>query len=141
VISGPFGEVVSYPDATTYLTWYPTCVRGYSDAVTPPVGWQSRPGEPEHSAIVSGTVAGLAELVPALRALPPRATDSAVVKGGVIVAWDETDIDDPRSELHERFRIGVRSDAGHHSVDPGKLTMAPWFAQQLADRVVAPAGA
>jgi hypothetical protein len=63
-----------------------------------------------------------------------------VVKGGVIVAWGETDIDDPCSELHERFRIGVHSDRGHHSVDPGKLTMAPWFAQECADRLTGTRG-
>ena len=57
------------------------------------------------------------------------------MKGGVIVAWGETDIDDPGSELHERHRIGVRSDRGHHSVDPGKLTMAPYFALECAERV------
>lgn len=136
VISGPFGEVVSYPDATTYLTWYPACVRGYSDAVTPPSHWVSHPQDPERSSMAARTVAGLADLVPALRGLTPAHLEPAVVKGGVIVAWGETDIDDPHSELHERFRIGVHSDRGHHSVDPGKLTMAPLFALECADRVL-----
>lgn len=135
VISGPFGEVVSYPDSTTYLTWYPTCVRGYSEADSPPPAWGTPPTSAEHAEIVAGTVAGLAGLVPALRGLTSEHLQHATVKGGVIVAWGETDIDDPDSELHERFRIGVRTDDGHHSVDPGKLTMAPWFAMQCADRV------
>lgn len=135
VISGPFGEVVSYPDATTYLTWYPACVLGYSDAVTPPAHWETHPRGATRDAIVEGTVAGLAALVPSLRGLAPDDLVPAVVKGGVIVAWGETDIDDPASELHERHRIGVRTDRGHHSVDPGKLTMAPYFAVECADRV------
>jgi hypothetical protein len=87
--------------------------------------------------IVRGTVRGLAQLVPGLAALGDEHLADATVKGGVIVAWGETDIDDPLSELHHRFAIGVTSEDGYHSVDPGKLTMAPLFAQHCADRVVA----
>jgi glycine/D-amino acid oxidase-like deaminating enzyme len=140
VISGPFGEVVSYPDRTTYLTWYPSCVLGYSTAVTPPATWETHPADPRRSEIVRGTVDGLARVAPVLAALRDDELADAVVKGGVIVAWGETDIDDPASELHNRFAIGVTSDAGYHSVDPGKLTMAPLFAARCADRVVATYG-
>jgi len=28
-VSGPFGEVVSYADGLTYLTWYPVCLQAY----------------------------------------------------------------------------------------------------------------
>ena len=87
-----------------------------------------------------GTVDGLARLVPVLAALREDELADAVVKGGVIVAWGETDIDDPASELHNRFAIGVTSEDGYHSVDPGKLTMAPLFADRCADRVVATYG-
>jgi glycine/D-amino acid oxidase-like deaminating enzyme len=137
VISGPFGEVVSYPDQTTYLTWYPSCLLGYSSEVSPPATWQSRPADPLRSEVVRGTVDGLARLVPGLAALGRDDLADAVVKGGVIVAWGDTDIDDPTSELHNRFAIGVSSDNGYHTVDPGKLTMAPLFAQRCAERVVA----
>ena len=92
-----------YPDRTTYLTWYPACVIGYSDEVSPPSAWQTYPGDPVRSGIVTGTVDGLARIVPALAALRPGHLVDAIVKGGVIVAWGETDIDDPRSELHNRY--------------------------------------
>ncbi len=140
VISGPFGEVVSYPDQTTYLTWYPACVLGYSMAVSPPTTWETHPADPLRSEIVRGTVDGLARVVPVLAALHDDELADAVVKGGVIVAWGESDIDDPSSELHHRFAIGVTSVDGYHSVDPGKLTMAPLFAAQCADRVAATYG-
>ena len=52
VISGPFGEVVSYPDRTTYLTWYPACVLGYSTSVSPPTSWETHPSDPFRSEIV-----------------------------------------------------------------------------------------
>jgi glycine/D-amino acid oxidase-like deaminating enzyme len=137
VVSGPFGEVVRYPDDTVYLTWYPACLRGYSGEVSPPTSWETHPTGDVRDDIVRGTVRGLAQLVPGLAALGDEHLADATVKGGVIVAWGETDIDDPLSELHHRFAIGVTSEDGYHSVDPGKLTMAPLFAQHCADRVVA----
>src|SRR6266404_6961460 len=57
------------------------------------------------------------------------------VKGGVIVAWGQSDICDPRSELHRRYEIGVTSAGRFHSADPGKLTMAPYFAEVWAERI------
>jgi glycine/D-amino acid oxidase-like deaminating enzyme len=137
-VSGPFGEVVSYPDRTTYVTWYPACVTERSSALAPPQ-WPTHPPEPLHSEIVRGTIAGLAELVRALRPLDVDRLENAWVKGGAIVAWGETDIDDPHSELHTRYKIGVHSRGRYHSVDPGKLTMAPYFAEKCADAIAATA--
>jgi hypothetical protein len=57
------------------------------------------------------------------------------VDAGIIAAWGTTDIDDPRSALHERHEIGVHDHDGWFSVDTGKLTTAPLFAQQLVDLV------
>ena len=62
------------------------------------------------------------------------------VKGGVIVAWGETDISDAASELHRRFEIGVTSTGRFHSVDPDKLTMAPYFAEVCASRILENSG-
>lgn len=78
----------------------------------------------------------MAELVPALRGLDSAELENVIVKGGVIVAWGETDIYDPASELHRRFEIGVQSTGRFHSVDPGKLTMAPCFADVCAGRIL-----
>jgi hypothetical protein len=55
------------------------------------------------------------------------------------VAWGKTDIDDPQSELHKRYEIGIHSRCRYHSVDPGKLTMAPYFAEECAARILAAA--
>jgi hypothetical protein len=135
-VSGPFGEVVSYPDLTTYLTWYPSCVRDMSSALVPPV-WPTNPPEPLHSDIVHGTIAALSEIVCALAPIEATKLEGVWVKGGAIVAWGETDIDDPQSELHKRYEIGVHSRRRYHSVDPGKLTMVPYFAEQCAGRIAA----
>lgn len=137
-VTGPFGEVVSYGDGLTYLTWYPECVHGLSSAATPP-DWATYPAEPLRSRIIAGTLGALSDIVPALRGLDQQALPEAVVKGGVIVAWGDTDIYDPGSELHRRYEIGVTSTGRFHSVDPGKLTMAPWFADLCAERICGPA--
>ncbi len=133
-ISGPFGEVVSYPDMTTYLTWYPSCVLDYSSAIVPPI-WATHPDEPLRSKVVDDTISSLGAIVRALRRIEPDGLQDLRVKGGTIVAWGETDIDDPESELHKRYEIGVNSWGRYHSVDPGKLTMAPFFAEICADRI------
>jgi glycine/D-amino acid oxidase-like deaminating enzyme len=134
-VSGPFGEVVSYADGLTYLTWYPVCLQGISTDVTPPE-WPTYPPEPLRSNIMQGTLKAMAQFVPCLRSLNPGELEDVTVKGGVIVAWGETDIYDPASELHRRFEIGVTSTGRFHSVDPGKLTMAPYFADVCAGRIL-----
>jgi glycine/D-amino acid oxidase-like deaminating enzyme len=135
-VSGPFGEVVNYPDLTTYLTWYPACVRDMSSTLVPPA-WPTNPPEPLRSDIIHRTIAALSEIVRAFAPVEAAKLKGAWVKGGAIVAWGETDIDDPQSELHKRYEIGIHSRSRYHSVDPGKLTMAPYFAEQCADRIVA----
>jgi hypothetical protein len=133
-VSGPFGEVVSYGDGLTYLTWYPVCLQAISSDVTPP-DWPTYPAEPLRSHLLDGTLEAMAQFVVSLRAINPRELQDVTVKGGVIVAWGQTDIYDPASELHRRFEIGVTSTGRYHSVDPGKLTMAPYFAEQCARRI------
>jgi glycine/D-amino acid oxidase-like deaminating enzyme len=134
-VSGPFGEVVSYADGLTYLTWYPVCLQGISSDVTPP-HWPTYPPEPLRSRVLEGTLEAMAEFMPSLRALNANDFEDITIKGGVIVAWGQTDIYDPQSELHRRFEIGVTSSGQYHSVDPGKLTMAPYFADVCADRIL-----
>ena len=133
-VSGPFGEVVSYDDGLTYLTWYPVCLQAISGDVTPPE-WPTFPAEPLRTQLLEGTLGAMAKFVPSLRSLDVNELRDVIVKGGVIVAWGQTDIYDPASELHRRFEIGVTSEGRFHSVDPGKLTMAPYFADVCADRI------
>ncbi len=134
IVSGPFGEVVSYPDATTYLTWYPSCVTEMSSEMQPPY-WPASPEGAAGRSMVAGTVDGLAAIVRALAPIRGAELNGLWIKGGPIVAWGNTDIDDPRSELHNRYDIGVHSQGSYHSIDPGKLTMAPLFAEVCASRI------
>jgi glycine/D-amino acid oxidase-like deaminating enzyme len=133
-VLGPFGEVVTYGDGIIYLTWYPECLHAISTDVTPPE-WDTYPPEPLRSRIITGTFCALSAIMPSLRDLDPESLPEASVKGGAIVAWGKTDIYDPASELHRRFEIGVTSQDRFHSVDPGKLTMTPYFAEICAERI------
>ena len=90
-VLGPFGEVVSYGEGLTYLTWYPTCLRAISRDLAPP-DWSNYPDEPLRSEVLTGTLEAMAEIVPALRGLDPATLPEATVKGGVIVSWGATDI-------------------------------------------------
>jgi hypothetical protein len=136
VISGPFGEVVNYPDGTIYLTWYPHCVREFSSDVTPPL-WDTHPRSEVSRKIVVDTVSSMSQFIWKLGELGEEQISGAQVKGGPIFAWGKTDIYDPESELHRRYDIGILSEGAYHSIDPGKLTMAPFFADACAERVVA----
>ena len=137
-VLGPFGEVVTYEDGLVYLTWYPDCLRAISTDVTPP-NWATYPPEPLRSSVLKGTFRALSAIVRSLRDLKMESLPETCVKGGAIVAWGKTNIYDPSSELHRRFEIGVTSEGSFHSVDPGKLTMAPYFAEICAERI-SPAG-
>jgi 2-polyprenyl-6-methoxyphenol hydroxylase-like FAD-dependent oxidoreductase len=134
IVSGPFGEVVSYADRLTYLTWYPDCMQAISTDLMPP-DWPTYAGEPLRSRVLTGTLRALTNIMPSLSGLDADDLPEACVKGGVIVAWGQTDIYDPKSELHRRYEIGVTSAGRFHSVDPGKLTMAPYFAEICAERI------
>jgi hypothetical protein len=86
--------------------------------------------------LLEGTLESMSQFIPSLRALDAGELEDVTVKGGVIVAWGKTDIHDPASELHRRFEIGVTSTGRFHSIDPGKLTMAPYFADVCAGRIL-----
>jgi glycine/D-amino acid oxidase-like deaminating enzyme len=137
IMLGPFGDLVAYGQGMAYLNWYATCLDGISHAVSPP-DWSPVPAESRRARVVAETLKAMAEIVIPLRGLDAASLRECTVKGGVIVAWGHTDIDDPGSELHRRYEIGVTSNGRYHSVDPGKLTMTPYFARVCADRIIAP---
>ena len=120
-----------------YLDWYPACMVGLSDTLEPP-DHPTYAAEPLRSRIVRDTIGALGEIIPAIGTMSENARAGASVVGGNIFAWGSTDTDDPASALHQRYDIGVTSSDNYHSVDPGKFSMAPYFAEICADRIVPP---
>jgi glycine/D-amino acid oxidase-like deaminating enzyme len=130
-VLGRFGDVVVHPGRPTYLSWYPSCLAGWETESAPPEWAAPCSGHdprPAAAARARAAVAGLAEMLPALADFEIETVDA-----GIIAAWGSTDIDDPRSALHERHEIGVHDHDGWFSIDTGKLTTAPLFAQQLVE--------
>lgn len=131
-VLGPFGDVVCRGDGRVYLSWYPVCLAGTSADLEPPASWRPALDNPDTTEagrdIAAATVAALATRIEALRGVR---IDS--VTAGVVVAWGESDIDQPDSELHQRHAIGVHDHDGYISVDTGKLTTAPLFAARVAE--------
>lgn len=130
-VLGPFGDVVLYPGGRVYVSWYPECMADWSSDLNVPKEWSDAiagdDAQARLDAIVRRSFDALAPLVPAIRSV---VVDH--VAAGVIVAWGDSDIDDPESELHRRDGIGVHDHDGYVSIDTGKLTTAPLFADRLA---------
>jgi glycine/D-amino acid oxidase-like deaminating enzyme len=136
IVLGSFGDVVDFGDGRTYLSWYPVGRRGWSSDLSPP-SWPTTVAEEDARDIITGIGEGLAGVVPAAGRLVADHPDHARVRGGVIYALGDTDISDARSVLHQRHRVGPSSHATYHTVDTGKLTLAPLFALDVADRIEA----
>ena len=132
-VLGEVGDIVNFGAGRLYLSWYPVARTALSRELAPP-DWPGTVDEATATAMVERTLAAFGRLVPAVDGLSESVV-AREVPGAVIVAAGRTDIDDPRSQLHERSAIGVWSERGYHSVDPGKYTMAPLFATEAADRV------
>ena len=134
MVLGRYGDVVVRSDGTAYLSWYPDVLRGWCDRLAPPAQWDAAcRGEvqaDERRVIVQDVLASIDAWFPGIRRCRPREVDA-----GVVVAIGRSDVDDPASGLHARCRVGVTSRDGYHSVDPGKLTTAPLFAVEAADRI------
>jgi glycine/D-amino acid oxidase-like deaminating enzyme len=136
MVLGRYGDVVIRSDGTAYLSWYPAGLRGWSHEIEPPASWDSAcRGEVAPALareIETAILAGIGAWLPAIARCQPLHVDA-----GAIVAIGHSDVDDAGSRLHERSEIGVTSRDGYHSVNTGKLTTAPLFAVEVADRVEA----
>lgn len=133
MVLGRYGDVVIRPDRTAYLSWYPLGLRGWTQALAPPADWGGPcRGDvgPEEAVFAEGVVEAIGRWFPCIaQSLPER------IDAGAIVAYGATDVDDPASRLHDRTAIGITHVEGFFSMDPGKLTTAPWFGKQTAEAV------
>lgn len=136
IVLGPFGDLVDYGTGEYYLSWYPAGRRGWSSLIQPP-DWPVRPVPSEAASIERETLRGLSGILPDLE--ERVAPDLSDVRGGVIYALGDTDVDDPQSSLHQRSEVGpIAWEGWYHSVDTGKYTTAPLFAMKTADLITQP---
>lgn len=122
MVQGPYGDIVPWKDGTVYLSWYPkSCT--YFSALPPDYDYESKA-----SKVAEESLDAISKLFPLL-------SDSEIISSlpGIIVAHGQSDVDQIDSDLHKRNIIGPRAYDGWWSVDTGKLTTAPYFAEQTAE--------
>ncbi len=133
-VLGPYGDLVTYPGDRIYVSWYPVCMRGWSNELTPPGDWaapcRSQAPAGDAAEVTAGVMREFGAIIPAVRDV--QVDD---VGAGVIFSWGTRDIDDPESELHRRSEIGVDGGDGYYTINTGKFTCAPLFADQLTARI------
>ena len=132
-VVGPYGDMITLPSGRTYMSWYPVGMRSSANDIAK---LKTHYSDAEKLEIAHGTISHLTDFVPdirdALSGYEPTAED---VSGGIIIARGQTDIVDRNSELHQRYRIGIRQKGSYFSIDTGKYSCGPYFAVECADRV------
>ena len=134
MVLGPFGDIVNFGANGIYLSWYPIGMVATTSEIEPPPGWTDC-DEAFRYDVFERSFHRWARVCPKLARLKP-ARETIDPSSGVIFAWGDTDIDDPASELHARYEIGIRSVDGYHSVNTGKYTMVPYLGLKAAERVL-----
>ncbi|NND34858.1 MAG: FAD-dependent oxidoreductase, partial [Saprospiraceae bacterium] len=100
IVQGQFGDLVNYETSQeTYLSWYPSCMKGLSHEVTPPKSWSE---EADQEQIIRESLTSLNRIFPGIEMARVLNLSS-----GVIFARGKTDISDVESELHTRFEQRV----------------------------------
>jgi glycine/D-amino acid oxidase-like deaminating enzyme len=132
-VLGPFGDTVNFGHRA-YLCWYPAGHIYTSKERTPTMTDDQLLGR-DLSDVEAETLDAIGRLIPTLRADLRQSAGHWRIGGGYITAWGKTDIDDERSQLHQRYQIGFHSAGTYHSIDTGKYTMGPHFADLVCDRI------
>ena len=130
LIVGSFGDVVNYGGGLFYLSWYPRFKLAETHGLDGSSLYAAL-DRVDRQRLAREGVEALAGYVPDVACLLESRRDFQV-GGGVIFGWGSTDIDDPESGLHQRWRIGPRRHGPYVSVDTGKYTTAPLFALETS---------
>jgi glycine/D-amino acid oxidase-like deaminating enzyme len=132
VATGPFGDLKNYDGRTFYLSWYSSGLRAEGCDVRPP---RIEPACPvDRQRVASEVIDHIGRIIPSVAVV--RATAAEVrVEGGWVCACGRGRLDDPRSTLHRRDRVGIMRVGSYFSVDTGKYSIAPSLARDIADQI------
>jgi len=132
-VTGAYGDTVSYGDAS-YVSWYPSGLISQEIAMSP-AKEDFILDEIVKNKIIIETLSNLKKLIPSATSQLDESFNWDVV-GGYITAWGKTGINDIKSELHKRYNIGVQYKDNYYSIDTGKFSLAPLFANEVAQDII-----
>lgn len=135
IIQGAYGDLVCFGHGNYYLSWYPVCKRGFATNGICPPDWNRNLSKREAEQMTVDALQNLSGYIPALGAINMKNIENLSVLGGVIYAHGKTDVMDPQSGLHNRYQPAIQSKGSYYSVNPGKYTLCPYFANQVADQI------
>ena len=98
--------------------------------LSPPPAWEG----PCRGEVPPGFAAALQRnVLAALDRILPGLGETAVdtIDAGEIFSWGDSSLDDPNSEVHRRCDTGIHRKEGYFSIDTGKFTNAPYYAERL----------
>jgi glycine/D-amino acid oxidase-like deaminating enzyme len=131
---GPYGDIKNYNGRDFYLSWYPVGRLVESDGTVPPV--TPVLDDAAKRDIAERVFDALSAMLPAVATLRDCAEEISV-GGGWVYAQARGTLDDPRSTLHQRDRLGIKWFGTYASVDTGKYSVAPYLARAVADHLMA----
>lgn len=136
LVLGAYGDVVSFDAGRRFfVSWYPTGCIARSDAIAPGSDWRRGIAPETGAASFRSALDHLGPVVAGVDRLADR-VGHRHSEAGVIFSWGAGEVDRQRTELHQRFDVGPVTHFGcYHTVDTGKLTLAPLFAELTADRI------
>ena len=126
MVLGPYGDLVPWKDGLVYISWYPEG-RTYFGS-TPPQELENKALALE---VAIKSLKVMEEMFPILKG-------SSIISSlpGVILAKGKADVDKKESALHTRNLIGVSDYKGWISIDTGKFTTAPFFAEEAKNLIL-----
>ena len=133
LILGSYGDTVGFRD-NAYVSWYPAGLVHQECALRPSIT-TAVIDDDRRREIITRTIDNLQRLMPERAACLRDEPGLWILKGGFITAWGDSGIERRDSELHQRHAIGVHSSDNYHSIDTGKLTMAPLLAHTVTRRI------
>ena len=126
---GPFGDIVPLGGDRCYVSWYPACLMGFTTDLSAGSRWFDHLAAGfDFAAAYRLTRRRLAELTRGFE----LDEQYERVRAGPILAAGSTYIYDLESRLHRRTAIGLDAHGRIATINPGKLTTAPWWANEAA---------
>lgn len=128
IVYGSFGDIVPLAGGLAYLSWYPSCLMGFSLDVDQGVDWYDGVAAGfDFQAAYEQACAAFGALMPAMR----FGDEPVECRAGPILASARSDISDPASGLHRRTNFGISRRGRIYAINTGKLTCAPVLAEEL----------